>query len=255
MPSSNELAVRCRQITKTYGSGGSEVPALRGVDLDVRVGELLLLMGPSGCGKTTLISVIAGLLDQDRGDCVVYGSDFKGMEEPGKTRRRGILVGFVFQTFNLIPTITAAENVAVPLLLTGASRAEARRRAVEILSLVGLGERTQSFPAELSGGQQQRVAIARALVHNPKLVVCDEPTSALDHHTGRDIMALMRRIGVGPGRAVVVVTHDMRLMEFADRVAQMDDGRITQVATGSEWERPEDPEKVGLPHDGWSIQA
>ena len=249
MSSSNELAVHCRQIVKTYGSGGTEVPALRGIDLDVRIGELLLLMGPSGCGKTTLISVIAGLLNQNSGDCVVYGADFNNMKEPEKTRRRGRLVGFVFQAFNLIPTITAAENVAVPLLLTGASRVQARTRALELLTLVGLGERAESFPAELSGGQQQRVAIARALVHNPKLIVCDEPTSALDHHTGREVMGLMRRIGVGADRSLVVVTHDMRLMEFADRVAQMDDGRITHVAAGPAGERHEAMKSADVPQE------
>lgn len=237
MSSSVDLAVQCRGITKTYGSGRGQVPALRGVDLDVRVGELLLLMGPSGCGKTTLISVIAGLLDQDRGDCVVFGSDFKGMEEPDKTRRRGALVGFVFQSFNLIPSITASDNVAVPLLLTGVPRTEARLRSNTMLGLVGLGDRTHSFPSELSGGQQQRIAIARALIHNPKLVVCDEPTSALDHHTGQEIMTLMRRFGVGSDRAVVVVTHDLRLVEFADRIAQMEDGKIHQLSHAVEEER------------------
>jgi len=231
-PTQNGLAVQCRGVTKTYGGGATRVPALRGVDLDIRMGELLLLMGPSGCGKTTLISVMAGILDQDNGHCLVFGSDFKRMREPAKTRSRGSLVGFVFQTFNLIPTITAVENVTIPLLLIGFSRSKARAQATEMLSLVGLGDRTRAIPSELSGGQQQRVAIARALVHGPKLIVCDEPTSALDHNTGREIMALMRKIGVGPDRALVVVTHDVRLFEFADRIARMDDGRIETVVNG-----------------------
>lgn len=202
--------------------------ALRGIELDVHTGELLMLVGPSGCGKTTLISVIAGILDQDEGSCVVFDHDWQHMSLHAKTRYRGHHIGFVFQAFNLLPTLTAAENVAVPLLINGETRRQAIRRAQEVLAQVGLGERTQAAPAQLSGGQQQRVAIARALVHNPQLIVCDEPTSALDHDTGQQVMALLRQ-ATGKDRAMIVVTHDARIFEFADRIAHMDDGRIEKI--------------------------
>ena len=222
------LAVRCTGVTKTYGAGNAKVVALRGIELDVYRGELLMLVGPSGCGKTTLISVIAGILDQDEGSCLVFDHDWKQMSLNAKTRYRGHHIGFVFQAFNLLPTLTAAENVAVPMLINGGGRREAIRRAQEVLAQVGLGERAEAAPSELSGGQQQRVAIARALVHDPKLIVCDEPTSALDHETGRQVMELLRN-AAGKDRALIVVTHDARIFEFADRLAKMDDGRIDKI--------------------------
>ncbi len=225
----NNIAVHCRGVTKTYGTGDTAVQALRGIDLDVRTGELMMLVGPSGSGKTTLISVIAGILDQDDGDCRVFGQDFKHMAGRAKTAYRGRNVGFVFQQFNLLPTLSAAENVAVPLLINGMRRRDALRRACEVLARVGLGDRTHSLPAELSGGQQQRVAIARAMVHDPKLIVCDEPTSSLDHETGHNVMELMRNVAVGADRALVIVTHDARIFQFADRIAKMDDGHILKV--------------------------
>jgi len=149
--------------------------ALRGIDLDVRRGELLMLVGPSGCGKTTLISVIAAILSQDSGNCEVLGQDLMGMDQNERTRFRGVSLGFVFQLFNLLPALNAVENVSVPLLINGVSRKNAETRASEILVKVDLGTRLSALPAQLSGGQQQRVAIARALVHDPKLIVCDEP--------------------------------------------------------------------------------
>ena len=224
-----ETAVHCRGVTKVYGAGSSAVTALRGIDLDVYTDELLMLVGPSGCGKTTLISVIAGILDQNEGECTVFGHDFKHMIGSEKTRQRGQMIGFVFQAFNLLPTLTAAENVSIPLLLNGVRRGEALKRAKEMLDRVGLGERTRSLPSQMSGGQQQRVAIARALVHSPKLIVCDEPTSALDHDTGHRVMELLREIALGEGRALVIVTHDARIFGFAHRIAKMDDGRIVEV--------------------------
>jgi putative ABC transport system ATP-binding protein len=195
---------------------------------------LMMLVGPSGCGKTTLISVIAGILDHDEGDCTVFGEDFKAMPDRARTAYRGHNIGFVFQAFNLLPTLTAAENVSVPMLINGYSRREAMERAEEALRRVNLGDRSRSLPKELSGGQQQRVAIARSLVHSPKLIVCDEPTSALDHETGHKVMALLREAAVGPGRALIIVTHDARIFEFADRIAKMDDGRVTQVIEASQ---------------------
>jgi putative ABC transport system ATP-binding protein len=234
IPAAPELAVHCRGVTKSYGVGAGQVTALRGIDLDVRTGELLMLVGPSGCGKTTLISCIAGILDHDEGVCTVFGNDFKSMNQGQRTRLRGRTLGFVFQSFNLLPTLTAAENVAVPLLINGMPRSRAITKAREILEQVGLGQRHGSLPKQLSGGQQQRVAIARALVHDPKIIVCDEPTSALDHETGHQVMEMLRSVAMRSGRSLVIVTHDARIFEFADRIAQMDDGVIQKVVDSHE---------------------
>ncbi|MGE5609640.1 MAG: ABC transporter ATP-binding protein [Bacillota bacterium] len=228
------IAVRCRGVTKTYGAGDTRVTALRGIDLDVHYGELMMLVGPSGCGKTTLISVIAGILDRDGGQCQVLDQDFQTMAARQKTRYRGETIGFVFQSFNLVPTLNAAENVAIPLLINGVPRGKALARAKEMLVRVGLGDRTHSLPTQLSGGQQQRVAIARAMVHNPRLIVCDEPTSALDHETGHKVMEMLREVALGEDRALIIVTHDARIFEFADRIAHMDDGRVQKVAIARE---------------------
>jgi len=224
-----KLAVCCRSITKSYGAGEAQVQALRGIDLEVFPGELLMLVGPSGCGKTTLISVIAGILDQDNGKCALYGRDLQQFSQNERVVYRGKHVGFVFQLFNLVPTLTAAENTAIPLLINGMKMDAAVARAKELLRDVGLGGREDSLPKQLSGGQQQRVAIARALVHNPRLVVCDEPTSALDHQTGRQVMEALKALAVSQDRALIIVTHDARIFEFADRIAQMDDGRIVNI--------------------------
>jgi putative ABC transport system ATP-binding protein len=229
-----QVAVRCAGVTKSYNAGGTRVTALRGIDIDIRTGELMMLVGPSGCGKTTLISVIAGILDNDDGECTVFGQDFKTMGDRRRTAWRGQNIGFVFQAFNLLPTLTAAENVSVPMLINGHSRRDAMERAEESLRRVKLGDRTKSYPREMSGGQQQRVAIARALVHSPRLIVCDEPTSALDHVTGHTVMELLREVAVGADRALVIVTHDSRIFEFADRIATMDDGRIVEVKGNAE---------------------
>ncbi len=228
-PATPTLAVRCSGITKHYGVGEAQVLALRGIDLDVRAGELLMLVGPSGCGKTTLISVIAGILDQDEGNCMLFGRDIKQFSKEERVSYRGKNIGFVFQSFNLIPTLTAAENVAIPLLINGMKMDAALVEARERLREVGLEGREESLPTQLSGGQQQRVAIARALVHKPKLVVCDEPTSALDGETGRKVMEVLKQLAVGSDRALVIVTHDSRIYDFADRIAHMEDGRIVSV--------------------------
>lgn len=224
-----EPAVRCRGVKKVYGQGASAVTALRGVDLDIQLGELVMLVGPSGCGKTTLISVIAGILDPSDGECHVFGQSISDMPVKPRTLFRGKNIGFVFQSFNLLPTISAEANVAVPLLLAGEKRLPALRKAREILDRVGLADRADSMPAQLSGGQQQRVAIARSLVHEPRLIVCDEPTSALDHKTGQSVMEMLREVAVRSDRALVIVTHDARIFPFADRIAKMDDGRVVEL--------------------------
>ncbi len=224
------VAISCTGITKSYVTKTSVTPALRGIDLEIRVGELFMLVGPSGCGKTTLISIIAGILTQDNGACRVFDHDMKAMSDMERTSYRGKNVGFVFQSYNLIPSLTTTENVSIPLLLNGMSRADAHTRAQEVLVEVGLKEKLKTLPTELSGGQQQRVAIARALAHNPKLIVCDEPTSALDHTTGEEIMQLFRAEALQEQRTLVIVTHDARIFRFADRIAAMDDGKIIKVA-------------------------
>jgi len=223
------LAVRCRGVTKDFGAGATRVQALRGVDLDVYTGEMTLLVGPSGCGKTTLLSVIAGILEPTSGSIEVLGTDLVHLPGRKVVRFRGEKIGFIFQQFNLLPALTAVENVSVPLLISGMPRRKALARATEIVLQVGLADRMHALPADLSGGQQQRVAIARALSHRPQLLVCDEPTSALDHANGRLIMELLRDVAVQNNRAVIVVTHDNRVFEFGDRIAHMDDGHIERV--------------------------
>jgi len=225
-------AVSCRGITKSYGSGETRTQALRGVDLDVRRGELLMLVGPSGCGKTTLISVMAGILDQDEGRCSLFGQDTRSLAPARRAALRGRRIGFVFQAFNLVPTLSVAENVSLPLLINGVPQREALERSAARLADVGLSGRGGARPSDLSGGQQQRVAIARALVHEPDLVVCDEPTSALDHTTGLAVMDMLRNLVVGSGRSLVIVTHDSRIFGYAHRMAHMDDGRIESVLPG-----------------------
>ena len=233
MKNRDEQAVVCRRIEKWFGAGEARVHALRGVDLEIRMGELAMLVGPSGCGKTTLLSVIAGLLDSNGGDLEVLGETpaRMGKQERILFRRRNL--GFVFQQYNLLPSLTAAENVAVPLLAAGMNRNEAAGEATRLLAQLGMEERASSLPAQLSGGQQQRVALARALVHKPRLIVCDEPTAALDAKTGHTVMELLAKVAVSPDRAVIVVTHDSRVFEFADTIAHMDDGRIETVEPGA----------------------
>ena len=231
-PAGDSMAVRVRGVTKEFGTGGAVARALRGVDLDVPYGELLMLVGPSGCGKTTLVSIIAGTLEPTAGDVMVLGQDLRRMSNGRKVRFRRDNVGFVFQQYNLLPALTAVENAAVPLIIAGWSRRRAVEAAAVVLDQLGMGERLTNLPTELSGGQQQRVAIARALVHEPRLLVCDEPTSALDAENGRITMELVQQVAVQPDRAVIVVTHDSRVYSFADRIASMEDGRIDAVTSG-----------------------
>lgn len=205
-----------------------------------------MLVGPSGCGKTTLLSVIAGILGRDGGRCAVFGTDAEDLRPRERLDFRAQTLGFIFQQFHLLPSLTIADNVAIPMIINSLPRAKALAAARDLLDRVGLGGRTTEQPGALSGGEQQRVAIARALAHGPRLVVCDEPTSALDHETGHKVMALMRRIVAGRGTTLLIVTHDSRIFPFADRIARMDDGQILGVeappaeATAAE-PNPEEP--------------
>ena len=229
----NSKAIQCKGLIKSFGQGDAQVRALRGVDLEVDFGELLMLVGPSGCGKTTLISIIAGILDQDAGQCVLFGSDLQKMQQDERAHFRGTSIGFVFQAFNLLLSLTVAENVAVPLLINGMARKAAVAKARTVLATVGLGDKADALAAQLSGGQKQRVAIARALVHEPKLIICDEPTSNLDHASGNQAMQILRQVARTSQRAVLVVTHDPRIYAFADRIVAMDDGMIVKHQTES----------------------
>jgi len=225
----NHLAVHVRNVNKAFGEGEAKTHALKEVNFDARQGEMLLIVGPSGCGKTTLLSVIAGTLQFDSGEIDVFGNGLHRMRKSEITEFRKRTVGFVFQQFNLIPTLSLAENVSVPLLINGVRRRAAEDKAAQLLGEVGLAGRERDYPNNLSGGQQQRVAIARALVHEPRLLICDEPTSALDKETGANIMELLRSVARAPNRTVIVVTHDPRVFHYADRMAEMEDGQVQRV--------------------------
>lgn len=221
--------VSARGITKSFGEGDTKIPVLKGVDLDVASGEVLLLVGPSGSGKTTLLSVIAGILESDEGDVQILGESIQELSASAKTNFRRDHLGFIFQQYNLLPTLTAAENAAVPLFIQGVPKLEAIARAEEVLQTMGMGERLKALPTKLSGGEQQRVAIARALVGEPQLLLCDEPTASLDGETGHRVVEQLCAVGKHPDRAVIIVTHDSRIFEFGDRIVHMEDGRVDQI--------------------------
>ena len=222
-------AIHCHAITKSFRTRETETQALRGVDLEIEQGEFIMVVGPSGCGKTTLISIIAGILRQDLGECKVEGHCYGEMTANDLMKFRARHIGFIFQSFNLIPTLSVAQNVAIPLIINGMGHDQAINQAEEMLGQVSLKDKIHSQPNQLSGGQQQRVAIARSLIHNPSLLICDEPTSALDHLTGVKILEMMRDINKKLKTTFVVVTHDSRIFQYADRIAYMDDGRIVKV--------------------------
>jgi putative ABC transport system ATP-binding protein len=246
--SSTEPVVSCRGVTKVYNQGRNEVYALRGADLDVFPGQMTVLVGPSGCGKTTLLSIIAGILALTDGQCVVMGRDLSQLSDRQKTSFRRRHIGFVFQQYNLLPALTAAENAAVPLIVAGVSRAKAIDAGRQRLHEMAMSPRADAFPTRLSGGEQQRVAIARALIHEPQLIVCDEPTSALDAKTGRATMDLLRHAAVQANRAVVVVTHDPRVLPFADRIVTLEDGQVTGEQTPPDPADVHDSNILGPPH-------
>ena len=235
--SAHEPAVICREVIKTYGKGEIAVRALNGVSLEARFGELLMIVGPSGCGKTTLLSVICGTLRADSGTIELFGKNISSMPDRELTAFRARHVGFIFQQFNLVPTLTARENVSIPRLLAGASYSDAQKDAAAMLAQVGLAGREESFPSQMSGGQQQRVAISRAMVHQPRLVICDEPTASLDAAAGQRALDLLRDSARHPDRCVIVVTHDSRIFHYADRIVEMDDGLVTASQTASDYLR------------------
>jgi putative ABC transport system ATP-binding protein len=221
-----QTAISVRDLTKKYDEAATGTLALRGVDLDVHAGELLMLMGPSGSGKTTLLSIMGCILTATSGSVRVAGNEVVGLREKELPAIRLEHIGFVFQGFNLFPTLTARENVELMLDLKGVTAAKAKKRAHELLDQVGLGAKYASFPADLSGGQKQRVAIARALAGDPAIILADEPTAALDSQTGRTVMEMMSDLAHQRERAVVIVTHDSRVLNFADRIVRIEDGAI-----------------------------
>ena len=229
------VAVKVENVVKTFPNGDTPTYALREASFQALSGRLTMIVGPSGCGKTTLLSVICGTLAIDSGRIMVFGHDLQQMSDAEITSFRSRNVGFIFQQFNLIPTLTVVENASIPLILQGWNYRKAEEKAAAILEDVGLGNRLRSFPRQLSGGQQQRVAISRALVHDPKLVICDEPTAALDAVTGHHALELLKKSACRPDRCVIVVTHDSRIFSFADWIAEMEDGRVIRSCPASEY--------------------
>jgi len=229
-------AIVCRQVVKSLGRRKFRTEILHGLDLDVYAGQMTLLVGPSGCGKTTLVSTIAGILKPDQGTIELFGTATTKLSRRRITRFRGRNVGLVLQQLQLFPALTAAENVAVPLLVARQGAKQAQARAVSLLQGLGLAAHADKYPRELSVGEQQRVAIARAIAHDPRLIICDEPTAALDAASGRLVMQQLREVTVKSDRAVLVVTHDHRIFGFADRIIHMDDGRITRITNSTERE-------------------
>jgi putative ABC transport system ATP-binding protein len=221
-----ESLIQAVNVAKVLGSGAAQVAALRGVSLELNVGELTLLMGPSGSGKTTLLSILGCMLTPTEGTVRICGHSTAGAEPEDLALLRREHLGFVFQSFHLFPTLSAADNVRLALDVRGEPSRSAKSRSREALARVGLPHKASAFPRELSGGEQQRVAIARAIVGNPSIILADEPTAALDGENGQAIMKILAEVTKGPGRAVLIVTHDPRLLPFADRVVHIEDGRI-----------------------------
>lgn len=224
-----ETAIRVRSVAKTYAEGAARVSALEGVDLDAYKGEVLLLMGPSGSGKTTLLSIMGCILRSSAGSVQIAGTDITRLSERELPRVRLRHVGFVFQAFNLFPTLTAEENVELALELKGIRGGPARKEARDLLARVHLADKCSAYPADLSGGQKQRVALARALAGKPEILLADEPTAALDSHTGRSVLELLCELAHEQNRAVVIVTHDSRIVDLGDRLVHLEDGRISSV--------------------------
>jgi putative ABC transport system ATP-binding protein len=221
-------AISVQNICRDFQAGEQLLRVLNDISVDIHAGELTFLVGESGSGKTTMISIIAGILYPTEGTVCVFGNDVYQFSDTELVRFRLANIGFIFQQYNLIPSLTAAENAAVPLIAAGIDRMEAVRRSVAVLEKLNIADQAEKRPNQLSGGQQQRVAIARALVHEPRLIVCDEPTAALDAQSGRRVMDLLRQVALSPDRSVIIVTHDNRIFDLADRILTIEDGRITR---------------------------
>ncbi len=223
-----EPIIRATGIEKTFRTGKIEVRALRGIDFAVEPGEMVAVMGPSGCGKTTMLNCLSGLDECDQGDVWIEGQNLRSMGDRARTTYRAQRMGFIFQTFNLLPVITAVENVELPLLVSGVRPKEARQRALEALNQVGLADRVDHRPSALSGGQRQRVTVARSLVNQPAIVWADEPTGNLDSQSANDVLDLMRSLNQERGQTFIVVTHDAEIGNACDRIVQMMDGRVVE---------------------------
>ena len=223
-------------VWKLYASGASTVEAVRGVNVELKVGEMVAIMGPSGCGKTTLLNVLSGIDVPNAGNVTVNGKPLFGINDNERTMMRSIHLGFIFQDFNLLPVLSAVENVELPLLLLGVPANDSRKRAMQALVDVGLGDRSQHRPSELSGGQQQRVAVARAVVHRPAVILCDEPTGNLDSKTSSEVLNLLKKINLEQKTTFLIVTHDADIAEMCDRILQMEDGLIVNNGTTAEEE-------------------
>jgi len=224
-------AICARGIVRDFQAGQSTIRVLHGIDADIRSGEMTYVVGESGSGKTTLISIMCGILWPTEGEVKVFGTDIYALSDTELVNFRLENIGFIFQQYNLIPSIDAAANAAVPLIAQGMDIEPAREKAKKLLDKLNIGDQAEKLPSQLSGGQQQRVAIARALVHEPRLVVCDEPTAALDANSGRRVMDLLREVAVAEDRACIIVTHDNRIFDLADRILVLEDGRITHDGT------------------------
>jgi putative ABC transport system ATP-binding protein len=222
-----ETIVKIRDLTKTYAQGEIQVTALDHITLDIAAGEFLALMGPSGSGKSTLLHIIAGVDRPTSGECLVQGVDVTKLNESQLADWRNQNVGFIFQTFNLIPVLTAAENVELPLLLTQLDRCQRRKQVETALEVVGLGDRAKHLPRQLSGGQEQRVAIARALVTDPKLIVADEPTGNLDSHSAQEVLTALQSLRRDAGKTIIMVTHDPKAAAFGTRQIHLEKGELS----------------------------
>jgi len=228
--------MQATQLWKIYASGDSTVQAVRGIDVSIKEGEMIAIMGPSGCGKTTLLNVLSGIDQPNSGEVLIAGQPMYSVSDDLRTQMRAENLGFIFQDFNLLPVLSAVENVELPLLLLGKSAQEARKTALEALESVGLADRSEHRPTELSGGQQQRVAVARAIVHHPKVILCDEPTGNLDSTTSNNVMDLLKEINKKLGTTFLLVTHDKEIASKCSRIMQMDDGLIIDYGRGEEEE-------------------